>query len=620
MSNDLIFLPTPKKIFEKAGLFTPITGQYIQIDDNNPQKLLFTAEQIKTTFATNNQASYSLTASQSIPADQIAIKIKIDPGISEYLQAYQLTINPVQILITGSDEAGLLYGVQTLRQIVSQRGSEPLPCLEIFDWPDFPVRGVMFDISRDKVYRMDTLLMLIDELASWKINQVQLYTEHTFAYLGHEVVWKDASPMTPEDMLTLDRYCQERYIDLVPNQNSFGHFSRWLKHPQYQHLAETTEPVPTPWGSIQVEPFSISPVLPESLSFITGLYDQLLPNFSSKMFNIGCDETFDIGTGKSKLAVGQKGKGQVYLDYLLSLYREVNNRGLTMQFWGDIVLEHPELISQLPKDVIALNWGYEADHPFERESKTFQDAGLPFYVCPGTSSWNSIAGRTDNMIKNIRNAAYFGRKHNAAGLLNTDWGDNGHWQQLPTSYPGLATGAVYGWSSEVKQEINLARILNELVFFDKSRKIGQLLLEIGNVYQAWGLKLVNSSPLFWLLQEPADRLRRFDFTDLSPIRESISQFTELFGDLDKINLNRSDAGLIQQELRLTIQMLIHACKRGLIIYKGDTNLKSEQLLHEIHDIKSNYKDLWHKRNRAGGLHDSLRRFDTIIMEYQHDKT
>jgi len=131
MSNDLIFLPIPKKIFEKAGLFNPSTGQYIQIDDNNPQKLLFTAEQIKTTFATNNQASYSLTASQSIPADQIAIKIKIDPGISEYLQAYQLTINPVQILITGSDEAGLLYGVQTLRQIVSQRGSEPLPCLEI---------------------------------------------------------------------------------------------------------------------------------------------------------------------------------------------------------------------------------------------------------------------------------------------------------------------------------------------------------------------------------------------------------------------------------------------------------------------------------------------------------
>jgi hexosaminidase len=186
-------------------------------------------------------------------------------------------------LHTGADEAGLFYGVQTLRQIVAQTGDHPLPCLEIEDWPDFPVRGVMLDISRDKVYRMETLLMLVDELSSWKINQLQLYTEHTFAYAGHEMVWGDASPIIPEEILILDRYCQERFIELVPNQNSLGHLSRWLKHPQYQHLAETTEPVATPWGGLQIEPYSLSPVLPESLAFISSLYDQLLPNFSSKM-------------------------------------------------------------------------------------------------------------------------------------------------------------------------------------------------------------------------------------------------------------------------------------------------------------------------------------------------
>ena len=616
MSWNLVLLPIPKKLIEKPDVFTPQTGQFIQIIDSNPQNLLFSAEQIKTAFLDNSRVSFQITASKSIPEDQVAIRMRIDPGIEKSPQAYQLSINPHQIMITGSDEAGLFYGIQTLKQIVSQSDHQPLPCLEIIDWPDYPVRGVMFDISRDKVYQMKTLLMLLDELASWKINQIQLYTEHTFAYLGHEVVWRDSSPMTPEEILTLDRYCQERYIELVPNQNSFGHLSRWLKHPQYQHLAETTEPVETPWGGLQTEPFSISPVVPESLTFISGLYDQLLPNFTSKMINVGCDETFDIGAGKSKSEVEQKGKSQVYLDFLLSLYREVHNRKHTMQFWGDIVLEHPELIPQLPKDVIALNWGYEADHPFDREARAFQNAEVPFYVCPGTSSWNSIAGRIDNMLTNIRNASYFGRQFGAAGLLNTDWGDNGHWQLLPISYPGLAAGAAYAWSSDRDQEIDLESILNKLAFRDNSMKIGKILLEVGNAYNAWGLNLVNSSPLFWLLQEPTKMLRRFDFVDISPIHASLEQFNEIMGLLDQIDLDRSDARLIRNEVKLTTQMLQHACKRALLIYSGDKHIRTSDMLREIDDIKLAFAERWLKRNRPGGLQDSLKRFNTIVMEYQ----
>ena len=619
MSLNLVLLPLPKKLVEKPGVFDPQIGQYIQITDSNPQNLLFSAKQLRTAFLNSSQVSYKLTASQAIPEDHIAIEMRIDPGIEKSPQAYQLAINQDQILIVGSDEAGLFYGIQTLKQIVQQKGNQPLPCLEIIDWPDYAVRGVMFDISRDKVYQMETLLMLIDELSSWKINQIQLYTEHTFAYLGHEVVWQESSPMTPEEILTLDHYSQERHIELVPNQNSFGHLTRWLKHPRYQHLAETTEPVETPWGGLQTEPFSISPVLPESLKFISGLYDQLLPNFSSKLFNVGCDETFDIGTGKSKSAVEENGKGQVYLDFLLCLYNDVNSRGYTIQFWGDIVLEHPELIPRLPKDVIALNWGYEADHPFEREAKAFQAAEVPFYVCPGTSSWNSIAGRTNNMLSNIRSAAYFGRRYGATGLLNTDWGDNGHWQQLPVSYPGLAAGAAYAWSSDKEQEIDLETILNQLVFCDKSNTIAKILLDIGNVYNAWRLNLVNSSPLFWLLQEPTKMLRRFDFEDLSPMHASLKQFNKMMVQLDQIELERLDAHLVKDEIKLTIQMLQHACKRALLIYGDNNNIENDQMLREITDIKLSFVERWQKRNRPGGLDDSLKRFNTILMEYKNEK-
>jgi len=121
-----------------------------------------------------------------------------------------------------------------------------LVCIDINDWPDFPNRGVLLDISRDKVPTMKTLYELVDLLSEWKINQFQLYTEHTFAYRNHGVVWDKAGPMTGEEILALDMYCRERFVELVPNQNSFAHMERWLKHKEYLHLAEREDsPCPT---------------------------------------------------------------------------------------------------------------------------------------------------------------------------------------------------------------------------------------------------------------------------------------------------------------------------------------------------------------------------------------
>ena len=93
---------------------------------------------------------------------------------------------------------------------------------------------------------------------------------------------------------------------------------------------------------------------PGSLKLVQELYDELLPNFSSRQVNIGGDETYDLGQGKSKALVEEKGVGRVYLDFLMSLYREIKARGRTMQFWGDIIVKYPELVAELPRDAIAL--------------------------------------------------------------------------------------------------------------------------------------------------------------------------------------------------------------------------------------------------------------------------
>jgi hypothetical protein len=135
------------------------------------------------------------------------------------------------------------------------------------------------------------------------------------------------------------------------------------------------------------------------------------------------------------------GKGRVYLDFVKEIHRLVASHGRTMQMWGDIVMMHPELISELPDGIIVLEWGYRAEHPFDAHCEKFARAGVPFYVCPGTSTWNTFAGRTGNAMANLRNAAGNGRKHGAIGFLNTNWGDHGHTHPLSACYPGFAYGA-----------------------------------------------------------------------------------------------------------------------------------------------------------------------------------
>ena len=116
----------------------------------------------------------------------------------------------------------------------------------------FARRGLMLDISRNRVPTIQTLHSLIDALQVLNYNELQLYTEHTFAFAEHKTVWQNASPMTAKEILQLDGYCAERGIELVPNQNSFGHMERWLKHADYKSLAECPEGFMHPLSLIHI--------------------------------------------------------------------------------------------------------------------------------------------------------------------------------------------------------------------------------------------------------------------------------------------------------------------------------------------------------------------------------
>ncbi len=431
--------------------------------------------------------------------DGTGLRLSLNDGLP--LQGYHLEIKENGLFLQGADEPGLFYGLQTLRQWIGlHQGSDSIEGVVMEDAPHFPNRGVMLDVSRSKMPSMSSLHELIDLLAGLKINQIQLYIEHVFAYEGHETVWRDASPLTGSEIRALDRHCQERFIELVPNQNSFGHFHRWLIHGDYRPLAECPEGVSHPF-SRDIEPFSLCPTDPRSLDLLSDLYSQLLPHFTSNLFNVGLDETLDLGMGRSKELCEEQGREVVYLQFLEQVHRLVSSFGKRMQFWGDIIINRPDLIQALPKEAIALEWGYEADHPFEEHAACFAASGLEFYVCPGTSGWSSILGRTTNALANLESAARHGQASGASGYLITDWGDFGHLQPLPVSYPGFLAGAMRAWNAEAAfSQQDLADALDRYVFRDGAGGMGQILCDLGNAYLEAQAPATNGSAMFFTLR------------------------------------------------------------------------------------------------------------------------
>ncbi len=405
---------------------------------------------------------------------------------------------------------------------------------------------------------------------------------------------------------------------------------RWLKLPEYAHLAENADGMAHSFSTAR-EPFSLCPLDPGSIELIADLFAQLLPHFSSRQFNVGLDETFDLGSGRSKAACETQGTGAVYLDFLRKIYQLCKQHGVTMQFWSDILVrDEPELVAHLPHDVIALEWGYEADYPFDKHGAMIAASGRTFYVCPGTSSWNTFAGRTDNALGNIRNAAIHGCKHGAIGMLTTDRGDNGHPQPLPVSYLGYMAGAAFSWNVQSAQDLPdnaIPTLLDRHFFRDQAGVMGKVAYDLGNAYLQPGVSVGNSSMLFWLLMLPGAMPERRQgqgaMTEAS-LEQTGTFIDQVLAPLDQAKMDRPDAGLIVDEyrwlgdlLRLAVRVGMARLPLGLDRPLRDVDARVRHALaDELRPLIDRHAHLWLSRSRPGGLTEGLERLQMTLAELE----
>ena len=519
----------------------------------------------------------------------------------------------VPVLLSANSAAGERHGLATLAQLIAQYG-DAIPPLFISDAPAFAVRGVMLDVSRDRIPTMAELRRLIPTLAGLKVNHLQFYTEHTFAYRGHDAVWRRADPLTADELGELHCLAANHGIALAANQNCFGHLERWFAQPGYADLAEIAPGAPWDFAGIATKRggFSLCPGDPRSLALVQDLLGQLLPHLPSDLVNIGCDETYDLGQGRSRPAVAERGRAAVYLEFVSKVCAIVRRHGRRPAFWADIALEHPEALAELPSDLLALVWGYEGDSPFAKWLGNLR--GRAAWVCPGTSCWRSITGRTAERRANLLAAATDGLAHGARGFLVTAWGDLGHRQQWPITWHGLVEGIHRAWSGAAPSD---HRAVSLHAHGDRELRAARWLDDLGDTDRE--LRLVCGRP------GPGGASR--------PLRNATALFTDFHRPLSEprlghdqgwrdaweylLPLRQVPSGLDHQqqaELEHTWQWAALAIRRALLRGTPLSDDQRQRLRDDLVRLREQHRTLWLARSRPGGLDDSCAHFDPLLTE------
>lgn len=533
-------------------------------------------------------------------------------------QGYQMLISGDKIIIAANEKAGMYYGIQTLKQLLrSYKDENSLPCVLIRDYPDLEYRGLMDDISRGPIPTMEFMKYQIRRIAEMKMNMFHHYVEHVVKTKKHGEFAPPDGSITIEEWKELSDYAKKYFVTLVGGFQSFGHFANILNNPKYSHLGES--------GSL------ISPVLPESIEFLKDIYEEMIPAFDAPWFAINCDETFDLGRGYSKEMVEEHGYAYVYKMHIMNLYNIVKGMGKKVWIWGDIMLKYPELMEELPKDMIVGTWTYDGRDSFDDHIKPFKEHGYETLVVPGVLNSSRVMPEWNESITNIHNFIRDGVRYNSMGYLNTVW-DDGGFAFFSIDWYGVVYSAEQGWNSRERDLESFNTRFNKAINVDNSNSFTEALwkiLEIGNLsptgrmtqkvvwlkviperYESLNISLDEWDEVIKLCDEAEELLN-----NASPelYKEQLNYFhfiVDLYRSLAQKRYNLLDAANSYREAAIA-QDENPDSARALLLNTldkiGETKLTQQKLAED-------YKKLWLAENHTYSLMKIVDRFNEEIED------
>ena len=554
----------------------------------------------------------------SVKGDVLNVKEKrVDtlPVEANLDQAYQLVVGRRKVTVLYVDEEGLRNARLTLAQLQQIYGDR-MPCCTITDWPAYKYRGWMDDQSRGPVPHRAFRQRQWQTLHALKYNFCNYYTEHTL----YQEEFPDLAPAYLADCTP--------HPDEVINLQLFAHAEETLKIPFYENLKDSKA--------------NYDPGNPAVYDFlrkrIKAACDRI-PN--SPFFIINCDETEQLGTGRAKKLVDEKGADQVYVDFInkcVALVDEVgsgqwtvdSSRGQALPtthyplstpriaMWGDIVAKNPEMMRQLPKDMTYIMWAYEPIDSFRHLIAPFKNQGNPFWVAASTGHSATMTSTPQRYIKNIANLYRDGYRDGAEGAMLTCWDDNGE-ALFDNSWHAQYWAAEMAWNplktddpEELKQRERQFNENFEQLFYGSTGKVKDL--------YAVGALMYNPAVGDWYtsaaLMEP---LLNFNPDNTAPaMGERVETVSHMIDDIHVDSAANPHAHYALRRIALTadkchLRMAIHSALEIPDMY-SDCRGYAEDYLRDLFDLKREYLRLWDQENGDYERYVVMNRYDALARE------
>lgn len=623
---DLKLIPTPQQVEMLPGRFD-FTGAKIQVPGASGADTAFAASDLVAEL--NREMKPKLLAGGPVKKPIIVGLISFyaqelkgqdvsalkDKGPDAYL----LLVEPTRILCAGNGDAGTFYGVQTLKQLIrANRTGTTIPCVRILDWPGLKYRGYSDDISRGPIPTMDFFKREIRTMAEFKMNMLTFYTEHVFKLKKYPQIAPEDG-ITTEQIAELSQYAKQYHVELVGNFQSFGHFYNILKHEEFANLRETMG--------------IITPAKEESYQFLDDIYSEIAPAYNSPLFNVNCDETYGLGEGPSKELAAQIGVGGVYVRHMNRLHDMLRDKyHKRMMMWGDIALQHPDIVQNLQKDTILLSWGYGAAPNYDNAIEPFVKAGFDFMVCPGVSCWQMVFPNYENATVNIQNYIRDGAKFGALGVLNTTWDDDGE-NLFTWNFYGTNWGAACSWKpADSKLEDYDAAFAQVSYGTGDDRIMQAIKLLAGCTKNPLTDNLMNRA--FWVrpfgalattfeaVSKQADDLCKTSDEAIKLLEEAKPQARVDAGDVDYLLFSARRLNYIGRSRQLWLKA--SAQYSEALLQFPDTKpaaaalqtaqAAADELAKTITDLRAEYERLWLLENRPWWLKEMSGKYEALLTD------
>ena len=536
-------------------------------------------------------------------------------GVSENEdQAYRLTINPNFIRMEATSAAGLFYATQSLKQLyrysfLKNKGEITIPCMTVTDWPNYKIRAWQDDISRGPIVSMDYLKRLIPMMAECKLNAFSLYTEHTFKTKCHpDVAPTDA--FTAEEIKELEDFCKPYHIQVIGNQQCFGHFEEILCNPFYSHLADTK--------------WNLNPAKEETYKFLEDHLREVARAYKSPYFNINCDETESLGQGYAKAYVDSVGAEKVYYQHINRVNRMLRPYRKRVMMWGDIADKHPEILDNLDNDIFLIAWSYDGRYDFNEFLQPYVKSGRNYFVAPGVSLSERVWPKHYEFKKNITNLCRDGYKNGAMGVINTCWDDFGE-SLTHCALLGLAYGAETSWNATTTNARDTDNNFTAHFMGSLSDDICRHLDEVSEWTKIDGIGKFSAmtepmTPFYpSLVNDSIKALNQKAFVSLSALEKN------LINDKKQVKHN---ADLFDNAL-YAVHRMQWCAKRNMTrcqLYRtyndpskaniAESRKMMQELMTLLHDMKTDYVKVWNIESRPYWLDVNMKKYDDIAKELQ----